>query len=190
MAKHTSQTAESFVNDSTKRDPAMNEETPSGATTAPRNNIPKDVPEGWVEEQTGFPPYWSPDEKGAFFIGIPLMKDEGFREGDAENPSDFVRYAIRATQPVECWKGKSESAEGVTVQPGEFFTCSAYASMRLERYFGYEVMVKAVEKVPHKAGRMLWKFRVFVAPETRKQLDAERSDRAKRLLAERNPAPF
>ena len=100
MAKHTSQTAESFVNDSTKRDPAMNEETPSGATTAPRNNIPKDVPEGWVEEQTGFPPYWSPDEKGAFFIGIPLMKDEGFREGDAENPSDFVRYAIRATQPV------------------------------------------------------------------------------------------
>lgn len=191
-AKHTTAKAEDWKNDSSQTDPSV---TGDSTAASAENSAPSNggaVPQGWVEEPTGFPPYWTPDDKGAWFRGIPLMKDEGYREGDDENPSDFARYVVRATHEIDCYKGKSDAAEGVIVKPGEFFTVSAYASMRLERYYGHEVLIKAVEKVRLDQKRTMWKFQVFVAADTRQLLDKERSERAKELLAARKGAivPF
>lgn len=176
MAKHTTKTAEEFVNESnatSKPEDFNSQDTPVFDATKP--------PDGWLEEATGFPPYWSPEINGGF-RAVPLMID--LRE------PEFVRYVLRATVPVECWKGPSDEAEGVTVQPGQTFTCSAYAAMRLDQYFGHEVMVYATGKRDLTMGKKLWQFRVFVSPQTRKLLDAQRAEEAKRLSAESKKAPF
>lgn len=148
------------------------------------------APEGWENEQIGFPPYWNPsmklDEKGKTipetgnsFLGIPIDLDE-------RNP-DFPRYVIEAIRPIICKKGPAEDAEEILVKPGEFFTCSNYAALPLKEYFGYEVWVApsrkrklaANEENPQK--RDLWDFDLKVSPKTKLLLKQRRAQEATAL---------
>lgn len=140
---------------------------------------------GWEEEQVGFPPYWNPSHVGNALIAKVIMRDE-------RDPS-FVRYILQAVKfPLVCKKGPSEDAEQVIVQPGEFFTMSAYAALPLERFFDLEVVVKVANKrkLPGNEAsdgvkRDLWEFKVLVSPESKKILANRREDEHKRLLAAR-----
>lgn len=167
--KHTDATAEEYFPEAVKH----------GSEPEP---IRVEVPSDWVEEATGFPPYWTPEENNAQFRAVPLMID--LRD------MEFPRYILRATIPVSCSKGPQDNQEEITVQPGDLFTCSTYASLKLEQYFGHEVMVFSTEKRSLKGGKSLWQFRVFVSPQTRKLLDAERSEASKLALAEARKTPL
>jgi hypothetical protein len=142
------------------------------------------IPKGWVEEQVGYAPYWKAVKEGDAFIGRVLMRDERNEE--------FVRYILECTKaPVVCARGPAEGAEEVIVNVGEEFTCSAYAALPLDRFYGLEVMVIAKGKRklnptndnPQK--RDLWEFRVLVSPEDKKKLALSREEAAKRLAAKR-----
>jgi len=145
------------------------------------------APAGWETEQIGFPPYWNPtmkeDEKGKTiantgnaFLGMPIQRDD--------RDPNFQRYVVEALRPIMCKKGPAEDAEEILVKTGEFFTCSVYAALPLEDYFGYEVFVKPVRKrklaataeIPQK--RDLWDFELQVSPETKKLLKQRRKQEA------------
>lgn len=141
----------------------------------------------WVEQQTGFPPYWNPaiDEKTG--------KGNGFRATvmalDARDP-DFQRYVLQAKQPLRCANGPAEDAEAVLVGAGEYFTCSDYAALPLSDFFGEEVVVLTKKKrklaatADNAQKRDLWVFRILTSPETSMRLQAAREKQAK-ALAER-----
>lgn len=152
------------------------------------------IPEGWENEQIGFPPYFNPtmkeDEKGKtipgtgnYFLAIPIDLDE-------RNP-EFKRYVLEAVQAIECKKGPADDAELITVQPGEFFTCSVYAALPLEDYFGYPIFVRPVRKRKLAANeenpqkRDLWDFELKVSPETKKLLKQRRQQEADMLREKR-----
>ena len=145
------------------------------------------APEGWESEQIGFPPYWNPtmkeDDKGKTipgtgnsFLGMPIQRD-------SRNP-DFERYVIEASRDIMCKKGPAEDAEEILVRKGEFFTCSVYAALPLEEYFGYEVFVQPARKrklapTPEiNQKRDLWDFDLKVSPATKKLLKERRKQEA------------
>ncbi len=132
------------------------------------------VPQGWVEEAVGFPPYWKPT-LGGYFKGIVLMRDE-------RDPS-FIRYHIEARMPLDCRTGKADDGEVVAVKTGEVFTTSAFAALPLDRFFGFEVFVQVTQtrKLPgndqsDNVERDMWVFKVMVSPETKKLLDDGRRE--------------
>jgi hypothetical protein len=132
------------------------------------------IPEGWEEEQTGFPPYWNPGE-GKSFRGIVIARD-------VRDP-DFVRYHIRSTQEdLECAIGPAVDAEPVKVTKGEIFTVSEYSSLPLSDLLGLEIMAVALKQVPtKKAGQSRWVWKLFLPKESRKALDTRRAESAKLL---------
>jgi hypothetical protein len=138
----------------------------------------------WVEQQTGFPPYWNPvvDEdsgKGNGFKAKVMARDE--------RDPEFIRYVLQATMGLRCQNGPADDAEEVLVKPGEYFTCGDYAALPLSDYFGEEVVVLTIrkrklaanEKNPQK--RDLWNFKILVSPETALRLEERREAQAREL---------
>lgn len=126
--------------------------------------------EGWQEEATGFDPYWTP-ELGKTFRAMVIDIDD--------KDSDFIRYRMQnaGDEAIVCQRGPASDAEEIEVQPGEHFTCSAYASLPLNQFYGIEVRVVVYEnrKLPgneqsFNKPRDLWLFKVLVSPEDKKAL--------------------
>lgn len=134
-------------------------------------NWEAEVPEGWVTDESGLPPYWKP-ELGRSFTGTVI----DFQP--AKNNLDFDRYVILSSNQIICSKGASEDAEDVTVTAGGKFTVSNYAALPLNEYLGFEIKVITFKnsRLPGNeasggAKRDLWQFKVLTSPETKKQLD-------------------
>src|ERR1051325_10393128 len=128
-------------------------------------------PAGWVDEQTGFPPYWSPVE-GASFRGTVMARDN--------RDPDFHRYVIRSSTAIECAQGPADEAEPVQVAPGELFSLSTYAALPLDDYMGFEVFVTAKNKRKIQGGKQdLWVFKLMVSPDTKAKVLALRQAKDK-----------
>lgn len=130
-----------------------------------------ETPEGWEDDDKGggFPPYWNP-QLGNSFQGVIIRRDE--------RDPDFIRYVIQATDLITCATGPADNAEEIIVEPGQLFTCSAYATMNLEEYFGLEVKVITYKtrKLPGNensrgAPRDLWEFKYKLPPDSKRLLD-------------------
>lgn len=148
------------------------------------------VTEGFIDEQTGYPPYWAPIENGkqdgnghdlsdSWFKGLLIGKDD--REG-----ADFVRYTFIASIPLVCKEGPADEAKEVKVNPGQFFSCSAYAALPLERYIGHEVVVKAERKRPLKGNKDLWVFRLLIGKKDAAALRAAEKRVLEQARAQKN----
>lgn len=127
-------------------------------------------------EEVGFPPYWNPGIGKAFKATV-MGRDD-------RNP-DFIRYRLLALSPVICAKGPSDDAEEVLVNEGEFFTCSAYAALPLDDYFGIDVKVVVWRKrkldgneASNGVKRDLYEFKIGVTGDTKEMLDAARKHEA------------
>lgn len=130
-----------------------------------------EIPQGYEEEQVGFPPYWSPEEGGQRFSGIPIARDD-------KDP-EFVRYTLIADRVIHCKKGPAEDAEQVIVRPGERFSVSEYASLPLAELFGLPMMAVATHKSKTSTpGQSVWNWKLFLTPESKKQLHARRAEAA------------
>jgi hypothetical protein len=118
----------------------------------------------FVKEKTGYPPYWQPAENQGF-CGTVLRLDD-------KDP-EFCRFVIRAAADILCYQGPTDNADEVLVHQGEEFSCSVYAVLPLEKYFGCQVLVvcKGKRKLAA-AGKTLWEFDLFVAKESKKALHA------------------
>src|SRR5262245_27407718 len=119
------------------------------------------VPEGHVQDQISFPPYWKPNPATGW-RGKPLYQDN--RE------AKFPRWVIESSITMDCQIGEVRDGELVTVNPGERFSMGVYAGLPLERYFGLEVTVICVKDRPLKPTadgdpRNMWVFQSYVAPE-------------------------
>jgi hypothetical protein len=150
----------------------------AASNKAAASTVNPTAPQGWEEEQTGFPPYWNPSP-GKAFRGVVLGLDE-------KDP-DFPRYAFKATDQVICARGPADDAEEVIVKAGEFFTCSGYAALPLQRYIGFEVFVVAKSKRDIKGGKELWEFSLKIHPEEKKKLLALEAKRLAESTAPVNP---
>lgn len=104
---------------------------------------------GLVSDQIGFPPYWNPSE-GKKFYGRVVARDE--------RDPDFIRYVIEAGVRHQCQEGPSDEARPVTVDRGQHFNVSVYASLPLENYFGETVLVTALRKRDIDGGKQVWIF--------------------------------
>jgi hypothetical protein len=143
--------------------------------------------EDWVEDsQSGLPPYWKAamngqSAVGQFFRGIPMMIDN-------KDPN-FIRYVMQATIPLTCYRGPVDSAEAVSVQPGELFTISSYAGLDMVRYLGFEIAAIIVEDTQlaptaEIAVRNFYRWKIRVPRETMKQLQEMRVEETKLLRIE------
>lgn len=129
-----------------------------------------------VNEEVGFPPYWNP--------GIGKMFKATVMKRDDRDP-DFIRYHLLALAPVICAKGPADDSEEILVNEGEFFTCSAYAALPLDEYFGIDVKVITWRKrklegneASKGAKRDLYEFKIGVTGDTKNMLDAARKHEA------------
>jgi len=136
------------------------------------------TPDGWETEQTGFPPYWSPEE-GKMFKGKVIGYDP-----DTENDGAFPRFTILATAPAQCARGPADDQVEALVNSGELFNVSSYVQLPLENYMGFEVLVKAKTQRDIKQGRTTWDFELRCSPDTKRLV----ADRQAKLLAEANAA--
>lgn len=159
--------------------PTKNQSEPTQMTEEELAALMEGEEEQLVEEQTGFPPYWNPGI-GKWFKATVMNRDE--------RDPDFIRYHLLALAPVVCAKGPSDDAEEIEVQPGEFFTCSAYAALPLDKYFGIDIKVITYKtrKLPGNDAskgvkRDLFEFKILVTPDTRNLLEAGRKAEAKAL---------
>jgi hypothetical protein len=159
--------------------------------TAPANTAPVNTPAGapdatgWIKEETGFAPYWSPEAKKFFFA-----KCVGRDERDPE----FVRYLMECAQDeLPCKSGPKEESVDITVRNGDKFTISVYT--QLDNLFNefmesglFPIMrCEAVKEVKTKTpGQTCWIFDVRVSPEDRKQLSGYRAEKAQLMAQTRS----
>jgi hypothetical protein len=122
------------------------------------------IPEGFTDQQTGYPPYWNPSD-GKVFLGTVLFRDA--------RDEEFIRYVLRASRKMTCFEGEADNAQEVQVLPGQYFSVGEYAALPLEKYVGHEVMVIASGKRDIKGGKELWKFRLLCNDETTKLIAAK-----------------
>ena len=121
------------------------------------------IPDGYVEQQTGLPPYWGPNEEqlkngvAQYFHAKVIMFDN-------KDPK-FERWVLQALAPITCFRGKREQAEQVDIKPGEFFSISDYAGLPLGRYMGHPVFVYAKNKRPISGGQEVWEWGLRTSPE-------------------------
>ena len=133
------------------------------------------VPEGYVEEQVSFPPYWKP-EPGTGWRGTIIALDQ--------RAKDFPRFIIESATTLDCRVGRISDGEIMTITPGMNFSVGAYAALPLERYRGLELAVLCVKQrkglPPNDESegmpRDMWVWKVFVHPEVRKLLDSQRKE--------------
>jgi hypothetical protein len=144
--------------------------------------------QGWEEDSVGFAPYYKVDGVGSCFFGKICTVD-------ARDP-EFIRYVVQCeVAPIKCQRGPVEGGEEVMVQPGEFFTVSAYAGLPAERYFDMSVFckVKNVRKLPSNAGTGgnrkttsdFYEWSVTLSPENRKIVNGRRTEELKMLMDRR-----
>ena len=135
----------------------------------------------WTKHQVGFAPYWNPSA-GDWFEGIVMARDD-------RDPT-FVRYLVKATMPMKCKTGPSDSAETVDVAEGEYFTLSSYYQTEL---FFDKVLLSGVQPIiacqavskrkTKESGRSVWTWKVNSHPKYDEQLKQFfASDQAKQLL--------
>lgn len=134
------------------------------------------VPQGYVETDIGFPPYWKADIARGF-RGVILMRDE--------RDPNFVRYHIENTGPkaLECQKGPVDDGVVSDVKTGQIFTISAFGGLPLDRFFGLEVVVICTgsRKLPgneksKNVPRDLWEWKVLVAEDVEELLRSKRKE--------------
>ncbi len=142
--------------------------------------LAKLIGEGQVIQNTGFPPYWVP-EIGASFKAMVEDKDLARDSDEAEEMTsgNFTRYKFMANHEILCKTGPAASVEDVVVQAGEGFTTSAYGSLNLDDYIGFDVqiIVTGNRKLPGNkaskgAPRDLWTFVVTTDANTDRQIKA------------------
>lgn len=138
-----------------------------------------DTPDGWVEEQTGFPPYWNPELANP---GEVCKRFQGIVIGKDDRDPDFIRFVLKATKTIMCGEGPKDDKADIEVQEGQYFSVSDYVALPLEKYIGHEVLVMSVSKRKIDGGKSLWKWRLMVSPETRKAIAAAEA----KMLAEAN----
>lgn len=132
------------------------------------------VPDGYVEQQITFPPYWKP-QLGKGWRGTIVRRDE--------RQSDFPRYVIESAVTLDCQNGPVRDGEIFTVEPGEEFTMGVYAALPLHNYFDMEVAVIAVGSDPLPPNeksdgrpRTLWRFRLFTNKAADKELKQRKQE--------------
>ena len=115
--------------------------------------------------QTQFPPF--------------LKIKEGARahcklvDFDDHDP-DFERWVFMALSPAQCHQGPQEAGEDVVVKKGDLFTISNYATLRVSRYIGCEMMIECTGKIKaNTPAGFVWGFKATLSPDSAKQL-AER----------------
>jgi uncharacterized protein affecting Mg2+/Co2+ transport len=141
----------------------------------------------WDKIQTGFAPYWHP-EQGKYCFGRVVAKDN-------RNPR-FVRYLLVAECAHECRRGpKNEDSdagavgEWVKVKAGDTFSITSYHAMSTEldyqlyllEKFGAQIPIRILAekkvKTAHEDGnRTCWQFDVRNAPEHTKILTQHRGE--------------
>jgi len=127
-----------------------------------------DIESVFTDEQVGLPPYWNPEVGRKFkatVVGI-----------DDKDPN-FNRFILRASHGIRCQRGPAEDAETLLVKAGQYFTCSLYAALPLQRFIGFEVIVICVKlrEGVTKDGFDVWEFRVLTDEETKAQLAERRA---------------
>jgi hypothetical protein len=141
-----------------------------------------ELAKNWLVEQTGFPPYWRPDGSPGF-IGRVIGKQ--YQEEEDES---FTRWIVSPSySAVLCYRGPTEEAETVVVQPGEMFTMSEYSSINLARYQGCEIMLrpKNKRKLNNGTGHSLWDWDLRVSPETRELMASKIDEIEQKLISGR-----
>ncbi len=156
---------------------AMSEDTAVKGFQAPSGKF--------VEEQTGMPPYWTPDEEAhnegviqGFYARV-IGRDDG-------DPA-FPRFVLQAGQDMTAMQGGGDDAHEVDVPKGGFFTCSVYAGLPLERYIGIPVIVqvKAKRAINTKQGRRtIWDWTLRVPESAQKILDERRQRAAEAAISQ------
>lgn len=139
---------------------------------------------GWMKEQTGFAPYWTPSE-GKLFFGRVVSRDE--------RDPEFVRYLIQLEQDeLACQSGPKDDPTDVIVRKGDTFTVSVYVQLDglfneyLESGIFPLVCCKALKEVKTKtAGQTCWTFDLRVNPQEGKKLLAYRQEKAQVMAAAR-----
>lgn len=123
--------------------------------------------DSYSDEQVGLPPYWNPEVGRKFKARV---------VGLDEKDPDFPRYQLVASHAIRCHKGPAKDAETVEVGRGQYFTCSVYAALPLDRFMGEEVIVICVRlrEGVTKEGFDVWEFRVLTDKETKKRLMSRR----------------
>jgi len=132
------------------------------------NNGHDAAPEGFVEEQIGFPPYWTPEEGKSFYARV--------IEFDDRDP-EFPRYIMQAGRETPCEQGGGEKMRPITVKKGEFFTVSEYSGLPLGRYIGIPVFVTALNKRKLEGNRTTWDWTLRI-PEQAKAILQKRREAA------------
>lgn len=131
----------------------------------------QDLLQEFVSVNQGFPPYFKFEQDGDAIYG----KVVGL---DASDP-EFPRYVVEAClKPITCRKGPVNDSIDVTVEPGEFFTVSAYATLDLEQLLDIPALIIRTAEEPVKSDSKKTKilFEVKVAPNDVKLVKARQKD--------------
>ena len=121
--------------------------------------------QGWEEENLSLPPYWVTDIGKQFAARVIDL--------DTRDP-EFARYVLEALAPVECQSGSREEAEAVHVKVGDFFTCSTYAGLPLERYIGCRVLVECTGTRKTKQPQPMYTFSMIMHPDDKRMVMEDR----------------
>jgi hypothetical protein len=119
----------------------------------------------YEEEKLDLPPYWVTDVGKSFAARVLDLDDRD---------PDFPRYVLEAMAPIECQSGPRDEAEDVRVEIGDYFTCSTYAGLPLERYIGCRVLVKCVDTRKTSQPKPMFVFKMTMHPEDKKMVLDER----------------
>jgi hypothetical protein len=146
------------------------------AKTNGTNTQSEEIPnfEGWVTEEVGFAPYWTPAPGEKCYATL-VARDE--------RDPEFVRYLLIAGMPIRCHRGPREGGEEVIVNKGEQFSMSAYVQLDqpFMQYLNLGVpvpmLLTAKEKVKGGQGSV-WVWDIKVSPETKAMLTAARQTAA------------
>jgi hypothetical protein len=146
------------------------------------------IPEGYEDQQTGLPPYWSPDEE-ALEQGKAQYFHARVIDYDDTNP-EFHRWVLQALAPTICHRGPARDAEEVHVRIGEFFSVSDWAGLPLARYLGHPVFVFAKNKRPFGTkGRTVWEWGLRTTKEVAALVAKRNEEMIMAKLRSRNATP-
>ena len=105
-------------------------------------------------------PYWQPSEKkgskghhGAF-----RAKVVDFDDADPK----FKKWVFQATHKTLCYVGSEgkENYRSLVLEPGDYFTTSAYTELRLHPYIGHVVEIVSVGKDTKVSENPMWRFQL------------------------------